>query len=192
MGPGIIFPLVILAVAVPAVFTWAKKSFKDGSGSAAAEAHAPAALRLTSNALRNLSTPPWRVVFEIADDRLDGVGHVAIGPSGVFALVTSTDPLPPAPTGQPDPHEVAAAAIVRGRLDDALRRCAMSTDRLVTVHWGPDGGVDAVETVPGAVSVSGRSLTDWLGKADDRLTAAQVDLAWQTVTTSIGRPDPLA
>ena len=85
--------------------------------------------------MRTLESPPWRIVYEISPDRLGGVEHVLIGPAGIFAIVTSMDPMPPAGR-RPDPHAVAAAAILRGALDDALRRCAMTSDRLVTVHWG--------------------------------------------------------
>jgi hypothetical protein len=42
-------------------------------------------------------------------------------------------------------------------------------------------------------AVNGRSLQEWADSLKQQaLTPAQVDLAWQTVLTSIGRPDPLA
>ena len=65
----------------------------------------------------------------------------------------------------------------------------------MTVHWGANRGrSDAVETVPGAIAVDGRALQAWAtGRSGDRSPSpAQIDLAWQTVTTAIGRPDPLA
>ena len=81
----------------------------------------------------------------------------------------------------------------RAELDDALRRCAMSSDRLVTVHWGANEGAEiAIELLPGHTAVDGRSLADWAaGTGPEILSAAQVDLAWQSVVTAIGRPDPL-
>ena len=108
------------------------------------------------------------------------------------------DPLP-GPIADPDPHAVAAAAIMRGALDDALRRCAMVSDRLVRVQWGATtaGAPVSVELMPGVTAVDGRCIADWAravttGRDGPALSPAQVDLAWQTVLTAIGRPDPLA
>ena len=43
-----------------------------------------------------------------------------------------------------------------------------------------------------SMGLLGRALTDWTASLDQHtLTPAQVDLAWQTITTAIGRPDPL-
>ncbi len=194
MGPGIIIPVVALAVIIPVGFTWARR-LRDGAATSADDVGASAAgARLTSSALRELPAPPWRIVYEIAPEKLGGVEHVLIGPPGVYALLTTMDAPPVGPTDAPDPHATARAAIVRGELDDALSRCAMSSDLLVTVHWGPTtGGEVATDTVPGAIAVDGRSLRTWTdGLGPASLTQAQVDLAWQTVTTAIGRPDPLA
>jgi hypothetical protein len=196
MGPGIIIPVLLLAVAVPVVFVWARRRFKQPAVLAGELPSAPAA-RLTSNALRALGSPPWRVVYEIAEERMDGVEHVLIGPAGIFALVTSMDPLP-SPVIDPDPHAVAAAAIMRGGLDDALRRCAMTSDRLLTIHWGANDAAapTSIESLPGATAVDGRHVDEWAataatGRDGPPLTQAQIDLAWQTVVTAIGRPDPL-
>lgn len=192
MGPGIIIPVILLAVVVPVGLAWAKKSFRedpDGNGDLVSTPSA----RLTSTALRELRTPPWRVVYEIADDKLDGVGHVLIGPPGVFAIQTSMDPLP-VPADEDDPHDVARAAIARGGLEDALTRCAMDSRCLVTVHWGArEAGDDPViDVVVGHIAVDGRCLGEWTASLGDTLlTPAQVDLAWQTVLTAIGRPDPI-
>jgi hypothetical protein len=197
MGPGILIPVLVIAIVVPVGVTWAHRRFKSPEAADDEPATAPGA-RLTSNALRTLATPPWRVVYEIHHERLGGVEHVVIGPPGIFALVTSMDPMPTAPDGDPDAHAIAQAAILRGALDDALRRCAMTSDRLLTVHWGVNGAGDAaVDLVPGATAVDGRQIEAWAGSQAARadgtsLTPAQVDLAWQTVVTSIGRPDPLA
>lgn len=192
MGLDIIIPVVLVAVLAPVAFVWAKRTFKDSPGVVDDAVVAPSD-RLTSNALRGLESPPWRVVYEVAPDKLNGVGHVLIGPAGVFALRTTMDPLPQHPTDSAEPREIAAAAIARGGLDDALRRCAMSSDLLVNVHWGPNEGADiAVDLMPGVIAVDGRAISTWAaGRSTAPLTSSQVDLAWQTIVTSIGRPDPL-
>lgn len=193
MGPEIIIPVVVLAIVVPLGFSWARRNLKDQQPDVESGFVAPSD-RLTSTALRELESPPWRVVYEVPHDRLGGVGHVLIGPAGIFALRTTMDPLPEAPVGEPDARTVAEAAITRGGVDDALRRCAMSSDRLVMVHWGVNEGSDvAVETLPGVVAVDGRELATWAEcRTEEALTQSQVDLAWQTVLTAIGRPDPFA
>jgi hypothetical protein len=194
MGPGIIIPLVVIAIVVPVGLTWAKHHFKDGGDEA--RTTSDPSVRLTSTALRGLDMRPWRVVYEVAADRLDGIDHVVIGPAGIFAIVTSMEPIPDEPTIGPSARDVSAAAIRLGAVDDALTRCAMSSDALVTVHWGaPDRDVAAppsMTLLPGSVAVDGRRLDEWLaGLSGSRLTPAQVDLAWQTLVVAIGRPDPL-
>ena len=197
MGPGILIPVLFVAIVVPIGVTWAHRRFKSPGERDEEAASAPAA-RLTSNALRALPAPPWRVVYEIHPDRLGGVEHVVIGPPGAFALVTSMDPMPTAADGDPDAHAIAQAAILRGALDDALRRCAMTSDRLITVHWGVNvRGRSSVDLLPGATAVDGRQIEQWAAALTTAaggasLTPAQVDLAWQTTATAIGRPDPLA
>lgn len=200
MGAGIIIPVVVVAIVVPAVLLVAKRYLKGGAGSTddlPDELVLTPAIRLASRALRELPSPRWRVVHEIADDRLGGPTHVLIGPPGVFAVETSIDPMPSPPAGPPDPRTVARAAIARGGLDDALRRCGLTSRCLVTIHWAarPDTAPDTVETAPGSVAVDGRSLATWAARSADgdaSLSPDQVDLAWRTVTTAIGRPDPLA
>ncbi len=190
MGPGIVIPVLLIAIVVPLGFAWAKK-LKEPPDSLDEAPAAPAA-RLTSNALRQLASPPWRVVYEIAEDKLGGIEHVLIGPAGAFALRTSMEPMPAPVDGKPDAHELAQAAIARGDLDDALRRCALSCNRLVWVHWG-ETSTESLELMPGVTAVDGRSIDAWARSlSTDVLTPAQVDLAWQTVLASIGRPDPLA
>ncbi len=190
MGPGILIPLLLVFIVVPIAFVWAKK-LKAAPASALDDPASAPAIRLTSRALRELATPPWRVVYEVAADKLGGIEHVLIGPAGAFALQTSMDPLPVAEPGDPEPHALAQAAIVRGGLDDALGRCAMSSERLIRVHWGA-GSSGSVDVMPGLTAVDGRSLQAWTeSMTEQKLTPAQVDLAWQTVLTSIGRPDPL-
>ena len=194
MGLDIIIPVVLIVVVAPVALVWAKKTFKDAAGRDLDDAVVTPSDRLTSNALRALECPPWRVVYEVAPNKLGGIGHVLIGPPGTFALQTSMEPLPEPPDTDPEPAAIGRAAIARGELDDALRRCAMSSDRLVIVHWGVnDSDQLTVEPVPGVVAVDGRRFDEWAASLPgDALAPAQVDLAWQTVTTAIGRPDPLA
>ncbi len=199
VGPKILIPVLLLVVIVPMVSWWAKKRFRDGAGSDV-NVVAPSS-RLTSNALRALESPPWRVVYEIAADKMNGIEHVLIGPAGAFAIVTVLDPLPAAPVeelAEPDAHELARVAIIRGGLDDALRRCAMSSAGLVRVHWGQVGvgAPHSVAVMHGVTAVDGRQVAQWAsalgaGAGQPTLSPAQVDLAWQTVLMSIGRPDPL-
>jgi hypothetical protein len=194
MGPGILVPVVIVLVVVPVVFWWARTRLQASGAAGLADSPDPS-IRLTSNALRGLPAPPWRVVHEIAVDKLGGIEHVLVGPAGIFALRTSMQPLPAPASATPDAHAIGRAAIVRGALDDALRRCAMSSTSLVTVHWGvnPAGSPAAVDVLPGSVAVDGRSIAAWAASFPAAgLTPAQVDLAWQTVVVAIGRPDPLA
>jgi hypothetical protein len=197
MGLGIIIPVLVLLVVVPMAFWWAKTNLKDAPAKWSDEPVVAPAARLTSTALRELPTPPWRVVYEIAADKLGGIEHVLIGPAGVFGLRTTMDPMPSGdPDPEPDARAVAEAAIVRGDLDDALKRCAMTSDRLVEVHWGAgrDGRPSSSSDVlPGVTAVDGRSLTTWASSlGTEAMSPAQVDLAWQTVVTAIGRPDPLS
>lgn len=193
MGPEIIIPVVLLAIVIPAGFTWAKRNLRDPAkdGSAVGEAVAPPSGRLTSAALRELPAPPWRVIYEIADDKLGGVEHVLIGPPGIFAMQTSMEPTPTAPAADASPADVARSAIARGDLDDALRRCALSSNQLVWVHWGVGDGPMSTEVLPLTTAVDGRRIAEWASSLPETLSAAQIDLAWQTVTTAIGRPDPL-
>ena len=120
MGPGIIIPVAVLAVAIPVTLGVTRRRFKQvaaGIGPDLGHATDPA-VRLTSNALRVLGTPPWRVVHEIARQRLGGIDHVVIGPPGVLPIMTTIEPLPSAPSeGEHDPAAVAEAAVLRGDVD---------------------------------------------------------------------------
>jgi hypothetical protein len=193
MGPDIIIPVVVLAISIPLALRWARMRFRDNVGADDHDTFVAPSDRLTSNSLRELDSPPWRVVYEVAHERLNGIGHVLIGPGGVFALRTTMDPLPSPPRTEPDARAIAEAAITRGGVDDALRRCGMSSDRLVMVHWGVNESSEiAVDLMPGVTAIDGRSLATWAaGTSPDGLTPSQVDLAWQTILTAIGRPDPL-
>lgn len=205
MGAGAVVAVVVLAVVAAigtVAVTRARRAFKR-----VAEGRAPApdpgdvafraAVRLTSAALRELPTPTWRTVHEIGADRLTGAEHVAIGPAGAFAVVTSLDDLPAAGApGTPDAATLARAAMTRGGLDDALGRVGLSSAGLVVVHWvSRDGGPPWVAGVHGVTHVDGHHLADWATATSEgaaALTHDQVDRAWQAVVTAIGRPDPLA
>lgn len=194
MGADIIIPVIVIAVVVPLALAWAKRYFKDDRASGDDDAVIAPSDRLTSRALRELDSPPWRVVYEVSPAKLTGIAHVLIGPAGIFALRTTMDPLPTQPRGDADARAIGEAAIARGGVDDALRRCAMASDRLVLVHWGPNEGSEiAIDLMPGVTAIDGRELLTWANSAQGTaLTPSQVDLAWQTIVTAIGRPDPLA
>ena len=60
MGPGIVIPVLLIAIVIPLGFAWAKK-LKDAPSSLDDEPPVASAARLTSNALSQLTSPPWRV-----------------------------------------------------------------------------------------------------------------------------------
>jgi hypothetical protein len=192
IGPGIIIPIVAVAILLPAGLIAFKRylnSIKPDTDSAL-----PSGARLTAAALHRLPTPPWRVVHEVASDALGGIDHVLIGPAGILAITTSLSAMPARTAEPPSPETVAKGAIARGELDDVLRRCALESTGHVTVYWGRADEADAVvvEIAHGSIAVSGHRIDDWFESLPTRgLSPAQVDLAWQTVVTGIGRPDPL-
>jgi hypothetical protein len=191
MSAGIIIPLVVIGLVVPTAFVGFRRYL---AGLTPDSAHRPpSGARLTTNALHRLPQPPWRVVHEIAPTALGGINHVLIGPGGIFAVVTDVSPLPAVPTGDDATQLMMQAAIARGELDDALRRCAMQSNARMSVHWGRSEPDEVWrELAPGAIGVVGQRLDDWLATLpSDVLSPAQIDLAWQTVVTAIGRPDPL-
>lgn len=193
--------LAVLAIVGAIAVQRSRQAFKrlaeaTPSATGASDAAAlTAAVRLTSGALRTLGVPPWRVVYEIGPERLSGVEHVLIGPPGAFGLATTIDPLPEPrdPTVADDPVALARSAMTRGGLDDALAKVGLSSAGLVVVHWGaPEGASPVVPGLRGVFHVDGRRLADWASGLDAVWSPTQVDLAWQAVVTSIGRPDPLA
>ena len=140
-----------------------------------------------------LPTPPWRFVFEISKDKLGGVDHVIIGPSGVIAVSTQILDRPVLADCQ-DPQLVADAALMRGPVDELAKRAGLSCDVLAKVYWGaaqPERPA-AVHSMHATLIVEGQRLDDWLFTLPPGpLAQAQIDLAWQTILTGIGRPDPL-
>jgi hypothetical protein len=196
IGPGIIVPLVLLVVVVPAVLLWARRRLRETDDAVVM----PTGSRLTSSALLSLG-PPWRVVPEIATDALGGIDQVLVGPPGVFAVTTTM-----APRTRLDPARANAraadAAISRARLDDALVAAGSPPTSSVHVHWGrtadPDAGTAAAPDAgwsvdsPGVVHVDGRRLLDWVASLDGTVVVdpGRVDAAWAAAATAIGRPDP--
>lgn len=186
----ILLPTLVIALLVVGAFVWYRRKIADMSPG---DAPTTSGVRLTSERLRGLASPPWRVVFEIAPDRLDGVDHVVTGPAGVFALRTMLSDRPA--TSNASPHAVAEAAVARGGVDELVTavggRCLMTVD----VHWGaprPDES-PVTELAAGSIAVEGQRLVDWfVGLPPAAATPAQVDQWWQAITTGIGRPDPLA
>ena len=152
--------------------------------------------RLTSERLRTLPSPPWRVAFEIGDDRLGGIDHVLIGPPGVIAITTLVFDRPTeVPNDTGDAQLVAAAALQRGEVDNLLQGIGLSCNMLAKVYWGtprPDYPA-ALPGVHGVVAIEGQRLAEWLPTLPQGvLGPAQIDQAWSAVLTGIGRPDPLA
>lgn len=150
--------------------------------------------RLTSERLQQLPSPPWRFVLEVAEDRLGGIDHVIIGPSGVIAVSTLMLDRP-AGAGTPDPQQMASAAMMKSPVDELAARAGLSCDTLAKVYWGapqPEQPA-ALDSGLATVAVEGQRITDWLlTLPPGPLAPAQIDLAWQAILTGIGRPDPLA
>lgn len=193
IGPSIIVPIVAVVIIVVAGFVLFKRylnSIKPDT-----DAGIPSGARLTAAALHRLPTPPWRVVYEVANDSLGGIDHVLIGPAGIFAITTSLAKMPSPSPQPPSAETVARGAIARGELDDILRRCAMESTGHVAVYWGRVDDADAavVEIAHGSIAVSGHLIDDWFESLPTTgLAPSQADQAWQTVVTGIGRPDPLS
>lgn len=198
MSLGIIIPIVLLFVLLGGGLTWYKQTMQNmAPGSTPRQVNGA---RLTSERLRELPTPPWRFVFEISEDKLGGVDHVIIGPSGVIAVSTQMLDRPlladrPDRPDRPDPQLVANAALMRGSVDELAKRAGVSCNVLAKVYWGtaqPERPA-AVQSMYATLIVEGQRLNDWLlTLPPGPLTPAQIDLAWQTILTGIGRPDPLA
>lgn len=149
--------------------------------------------RLTSERLHRLASPGWRVVYEIAPDRLHGVDHVVIGPPGVIAVQTVVVERP-SQAWSDAPGRIADAAFARGAVDELTARAGAGCELLAIVHWGsprPDEA-PATEVAAGCVAVEGQRLEPWLAALPvDRLDAEQIDAVWRAVVTGLGRPDPL-
>lgn len=197
-----VIPIVIGVGVLAAFWFWWRRRLADLSTDDARSGDRTA-VRLTSEALAGLPSPPWRLVREIPDDRLSGVDHVVIGPPGVVAIQTVLADRPVGAAGGGEdgadgPDDVDRLVVIagaRGAVDDLSSRGGADCRLLARVHWGrPDPDRPAAEEIStGVVAVEGQRLVDWLGSlGDGGLSASHVDLAWAAVTTGVGRPDPLA
>lgn len=192
MPLDILLPLILLPLLILVGLMWYRKAINRLEPDAAPREIS--GWRLTSEHLRRLPSPPWRVVYEIPADRLGDIDHVAIGPAGVIAITTVMADRPNGEVSS-DPTLVAATAVGRGAVDELTERAGLRCNLLAKVFWGspqPDQPA-AREITYGSVGVVGQRLDDWLANLpDDGLSAGQIDLAWTAVLTGIGRPDPLA
>ena len=190
MSLGVIIPLAIATVALVLFYVWYRNKISDMKPDA--DSRALPAARLTAERLRGLSSPPWRIVYEIGERHLSAVDHVVIGTSGVIAIETLMLDRPLTADEAGSPHLVANAAIERADVDDLTSEVGVSCDLLAKVYWGtaqPDRPA-AIEVAAGLVSIDGHRLVDWLvGLPPGPLTPAEIDQVWRTVTTGIGRPD---
>lgn len=190
--PGVLIPFVLLLAALVGFFVWYRSKINDLKLDTD-DRPIPGA-RLTAERLRTLASPPWRVVFEIGEKHLGPIDHVVVGPSGVIAVETLAMDRPVSGTGVSEAQLLANAAIARGDVDELAARVGASCQTLIRVYWGtpqPDQPA-GIEVARGLVAVEGQRLTDWLvARPPGPLQPAQVDQLWQTLSTGIGRPDPL-
>ncbi|HYN34787.1 MAG TPA: hypothetical protein VES40_19340 [Ilumatobacteraceae bacterium] len=197
MTPGIVIPLVVLAVVLVGAAVWYQRSMVALKPD---DAKPVSGARLTAETLHRLDSPPWRVVYEIGR-ALGGVDHVIIGPPGVIAVTTIVADRPTAErllAAAGEAQLTAEAAIERGPADELVRAVGITCRLSARVFWGtPDPDRPAFDGIaPGNHLVEGQRLMDWLEALDDSgveppITQAQIDLAWQAIVMGIGRPDPL-
>ena len=197
MNLGIIVPLVVLPIALVGAYLWYRRSLADMRP---VEAKPVSGLRLTSEALHRVPSPPWRVVYEIGG-ALGDVDHIVVGPPGVTAITTLVADRPDAARlreARGEAQLVGDAAITRGPLDELLRPVGSSCGRSARVYWGaPDPRRPAADDLVHASQlVEGQRLAEWLASIErvDQTTTldqAGIDMVWRTITMGIGRPDPL-
>ncbi len=204
MTLGIIIPLVVLPIALVVAWRWYSRSVRTTTTSAGVdERRQVSGVRLTSEALHRLTSPPWRVVHEIGD-QLPGIDHVVVGPAGIVAVQTRVGDRPTvdqvrAATAH-QRNALADAVLVRAPLDELLTPLSLRAALLARVYWGAadtdrPAAETAIDTVP---VVEGQRLTAWLDELaagspsslEPALDAARVDAAWRVVVMGIGRPDP--
>ncbi len=192
MKLSVLIPLVVATLALVLFYVWYRRKLADMKPDA--DARSLPGARLTAERLRQLASPPWRVVYEINDRHLGAVDHVVVGPTGVVAIETLMLDRPEIAEDSGDPQLIATAAIERGDVDDITRAVGVPCHVLAKVYWGttqPDRPA-AIEVTNGLVAIDGHRLVDWLiGLPPGPLSATQVDQVWQAVTTGVGRPDPL-
>ena len=193
----ILVPVVLVGVVMFLFWTWYRRTISDLAPDQN-ERPLPGA-RLTAERLRNMRTPPWRVVYEIGPSALGDVDHVVIGPTGVIAIETvmADRPTPAAIAEQVEaagPHLVANCAITRGEVEAVTEPVGVGCKLLARVYWGApaDDQPAAHPVTTGLVAVEGQRLEQWLmSLPPGPLSADRVDRVWQSVVTGIGRPDPL-
>ncbi len=198
MNLGIIIPLIALPIVIIGVFAWYRRSMAEMKPT---DTKPLSGVRLTAEALHRVSSPPWRVVYEVGG-ALGGIDHVVVGPPGVLAVTTLVADRPqPSQVleNRGEAHVVSDAAIARGPVDELLRAIGASCDRTATVFWGsPDPQRPAVDDiVHGSQLVEGQRIDEWLSAVavstnGAALDQVRIDAIWRTIVTGIGRPDPLA
>lgn len=192
MQPTVLIPFLLILAALVGFYVWYRNKIKDLTLDV--DDRPIPGVRLTAERLRSLSTPPWRVVFEIGEKHLGPIDHVVIGPSGVLAIETVAMDRPSGDNPVAEAQLVANAAIARGDVDALAARVGAGCKTLARVYWGtPQADTPAaIELVPGLIAVEGQRLNDWLVTLPPGpLQPVQIDQIWQHVSTGIGRPDPL-
>ncbi len=192
LEPSVLIPFVLSVAALVGFFVWYRRTIKDMKVDS--ESRPIPGARLTASRLRDLASPPWRVVYEIGDKHFGAVDHVVIGSDGVLAIETVATDRPVGPASLPAAQLVANAAIARGGVADVASRVGSDCRTLARVYWGiPQPDLPAgIEVAPGLVAVEGQRLVEWLvALPPGPLQAAQIDQTWQAITSGIGRPDPL-
>ena len=188
---GIIIPLVVLPVVLVVAYVWYRS--RIAALRADTETRPISGARLTSEALRRLPQPPWRIVIEIAPSLLEGVDHVAIGSCGVVPLITVVADRPTVDVAR-DPMSVVSTSIARSVVDAAIADVGVPSMAPVKVYWGaPRPALPAGRpTESGTIDVEGQRLESWLGSLPEGvLSPTQVDACWRAIVLAIGRPDPM-
>lgn len=197
MSPGIVIPIVLLPIALFAIWRWYSRTMRSAPADDRPEPLVDVtAVRLTAETLHRLPSPPWRVVHEIGD-QLPHIDHVVVGPPGVVAVTTRAG-------ARPEPSRLAATAaaeptFARAALDALVAPLGVRTSLLAQVFWAaPDADRPAAETTIDATPyVEGQRLLAWLDgltldPPDGGLDPTHVDVVWRAVVLGIGRPDPLS
>lgn len=192
---GIVVPLIVLPIALFVVWRWYQRTYRrptpDGERSVSG-------VRLTSETLRRLDSPPWRVVHEIGDALAD-IDHIVIARAGIIAIRTRVSDRPTIEQ-LTESHTMAAlvadSAMARSTVDELLRDVGASCVQLARVYWGRSDPHrhGAEQSIHATTLVEGQRLIEWLDDwnmhAPSALDPATIDRAWRAVVTGIGRPDP--
>lgn len=195
MSVGIVVPLIVLPIALVVIWRWYQRTYRrtttDGERSISG-------VRLTSEALRRLEPPSWRVVHEIGK-ALTEVDHIVVARAGVVAIRTTVSDRPTfeqLTESQTMASLVADSAITRSTVDELLREIDAHCVLLARVYWGraDPHRHGAENTIHATVFVEGQRLIEWLDDwnthAPAVLDPATIDRTWRALVTGIGRPDP--